>query len=259
MHTQTDFNSIVYRRNFLTEVIARIDLVSPIPSLLNTLPKSLAKTALKHFPIEEPKPAITQKLQVSAKSLSTQKTEFTEWNFYDRNREKRLTIRPSAFFSTCSRYIDYEVFRKDFIIFTNAFFDIFDEAQPSRLGLRYINELKLPGNDPLDWQKYINNDILGMFSFEVDEASPTRIFHNYEVAFSDFNLRFQFGIHNPDYPAPIKQRVFILDYDAYFKGLIEHQDIPEALDHYHTSIQKMFEQSISNELREYMNEPEKQE
>ena len=252
MPIPSDYDSICYRRTFLTEVIARIDLVSPLPSLAEELPKQVSKTALVHFPIDEPRLAFTQELLVSAKELTTRIQEFTEWNFHGRNREKRLTISPQAFFVSYKQYETYESLRSDFLAIAEGFFNCFDQAQPSRLGLRYINQLEVPGTDPLDWGDYVSTDLLGLFSYTVKGATPLRVFHNFEVAFPDFNLRFQFGAHNPDYPAPIRRRVFILDYDAYFKGLLEAQDIPDCLDMYHGAIQELFERSITEKLRGIM-------
>jgi len=112
-----------------------------------------------------------------------------------------LTIIPEAFFIVHKKYERYENLRNEFTTILESFLNHFEQAQPSRLGLRYINQLDLQGPSPLDWQNYISNDLLGLFSYDIEGGSPSRIFHNIEVVLDDFNLRFQFGIHNPDYPA----------------------------------------------------------
>jgi uncharacterized protein (TIGR04255 family) len=254
MSTETTLSSISYKRNFLAEVIARVDLVSPLSSLGNELPKDISKELLVNFPIDEPKPAFTHEFLVSEKELSTRKHEFTEWNFYGRNRKKLLKIMPHAFFVVYKEHDKYENLRSEFFTIVETFFNCFKQAQPSRIGLRYINKLDVSVPSPLDWQEYVSKELLGLFSYTIEDAKPSRIFHNFEAVFSDFNLRFQFGVHNPDYPAPIQRRSFILDYDAYFKGLFEPKDIPECLNKYHDAIQKLFERSITDKLREVMNE-----
>jgi uncharacterized protein (TIGR04255 family) len=253
MSTGPNLSSICYKRNFLTEVVARVDLVSPLPGLMNELPKNISKVALESFPIDEPKPAFTQELLFTEKELATRKQEFTEWNFHGRNREKTLTIVPQSFFVVYKSYEKYENLRNEFISIVESFFSCFEQAQPSRIGLRYVNQLDVQGPNPLDWHDYVSQELLGLFSYTIDGAVPSRVFHNFETVFSDFSLRFQFGVHNPDYPAPIRRRAFILDYDAYFQGLLEPKDIPERLDKYHSAIQKVFEQNITEKLREVMN------
>jgi uncharacterized protein (TIGR04255 family) len=218
------------------------------------LPKDISKVARANFPIEEPKPAFTQQLLISKKELTARRQEFTEWNFYGLNREKYLRIVPQAFFVLYKDYENYENLRSGFLAIVESFFNYFEQAQPSRLGLRYINEFDVPASSPLNWQEYISRELLGLFSYTIEEAVPSRVFHNFEAVFSAFNLRFQFGVHNPDYPAPIRRRAFILDYDAYFRGLLERKDIPECLDKYHIAIQKVFERSITGRLRKVMNE-----
>lgn len=92
-----------------------------------------------------------------------------------------------------------------------------------------------------------------MYTFEVPDTQPVRNFHNMEFKYDDFNLRFQFGMHNPDYPAAIRQKIFILDFDAYFQGAFENNQMPAMLDNFHNAIQTLFERSITDNLRERMN------
>jgi len=248
-----DHNAIEYRRNYLTEVIARLDLVSPMASLATEIPKEISKYALKEFPIDEPKRAFAQKVEFGPDRLATSRTEFTEWNFHGSKREKRLAFNPNAFFIVFKEYTTYEQLRDNFLGVSHQFFSRFDDAQPSRLGLRYINNISSNDGSPLDWSHLVNEDLLGLFSFNIPETQAVRIFHNLEFKYPEFNLRFQFGMHNPDYPAAIRQKIFILDFDAYLKGLVDINQIPDMLDKFHFAIQSLFERSISKRLREIMN------
>ncbi|MFC1548034.1 TIGR04255 family protein [Candidatus Neomarinimicrobiota bacterium] len=258
MVSTKELDSIRYVKNCLSEVIVRIDLVSPIAELDDSLPKDVSREALRRFPINEPKPIFTQEVLVSEKELQTRKHEFMEWNFFGKSREKRLALTRDAFFISYKHYDKYENLRDDFINVATSFFKDCPQAQPSRLGLRYINEfMDLPGSDVFDWREYIDESLLGLLAYKVEGSEPSRIFHNYETVFPEgFNLRFRFGIHNPDYPAPIRRRVFILDYDAHHKGLLEQADVPIALDNYHREIQRLFEKSITDRTRKVLNEKE---
>jgi uncharacterized protein (TIGR04255 family) len=254
---QESFDKICYRRNFLTAVIARVDLASPLESLGKELPKPISAEALRHFPISEPRPVRTQQISVSGDGLHAESSkEFTEWNFFGRDRGKRLTVATNALFIMYDRYERYENLRNEFGSMVKVFFENCSQAQANRLGLRYVNEVRPGSGTPLDWNDFIQPELLGMFPYSVDDAEPSRIFHNMEFAFADpsFNLRFQFGVFNPDYPAPIRQRVFTLDFDAYCQGLLEVTEIPGLLDKYHATIQSLFERSITQKTREAMNE-----
>ena len=102
-----EFDEICYRRNFLTEVIVRIDFVSPVKNIVDDLPKNLSKSILKHFPIDEPKSAFMHEFLVAPSELHTRKQEFTEWNFFGRNREKRFVITQNFFFIGYQKYENY--------------------------------------------------------------------------------------------------------------------------------------------------------
>ena len=57
---------------------------------------------------------------------------------------------------------------------------------------------------------------------------------------------------NPDYPAPIQKKSFILDYDAYHRGALNLEDIIPKLDKLNTIIKTIFERSIKDGLRNLM-------
>jgi len=59
-------------------------------------------------------------------------------------------------------------------------------------------------------------------------------------------------MHNPDFPAPIKKKIFILDYDAYYDGFVERTEVETRLTLFHDKIQDLFEWSIQPKLREIM-------
>ena len=97
-------------------------------------------------------------------------------------------------------------------------------------------------------------NLLCSFRFYKGAGIVSRVFHNVEYSFDDFNLRYQFGMHNPDYPAPIKKKSFILDLDAYYQGIQDKDEIQKNLDKYHDKIQEVFELSITDKLRTILNE-----
>lgn len=249
------YDSVLYKRNYLDQVIARIDFISPLSGIESSLPQKLSQAILANFPIGEPRHAIAQELQIAPnQDVTTKQTPFTEWHFHGRNRDKTFVILPGAVFVTHSKYKTFEVVRDEFVNLITVFFEVCKEAQPSRLGLRYINKIQFQDGDPFEWAEYINPKILGLFEFPKDKTTLSRIFHNLEFTFDDFNLRYQFGVHNPDFPARIRKKLFTLDLDAYNQGPIEPAEIAISLNKYHECIQDLFEMSITSALRGKMNE-----
>ncbi|MCL5267671.1 MAG: TIGR04255 family protein [Bacteroidetes bacterium] len=244
---------ICYKRDYLTQVIARIDFASPIQKFIQELPAKLSEKALTIFPILEPRKAIATELRVSPKAVEPKRTEFTEWNFHGRDREKRLVILNTGIFVEYKRYANYQTFKNDFTQIIEVLFAEVPEVVANRLGLRYINNFEIPNGDPFSWDDYFNAHLLSTLKFIDDKGSISRAFNNLELSFTDFNLRFQFGMPNPDYPASIRKRHFVLDFDAYHQGLQTFPEIPANLDRYHDGIQSLFESSITDKLREVLN------
>ncbi len=253
----TDENTleeICYKRDFLTNVIARVDFINPIEVLNKQVPKLLADLILRNFPIMEPKKAFAQELKISAQGGvdNVKRTELQEWHFHGRNREKVLSLTPTSLLIGYKKFNTYRLMRDEFFEIIELFFKHFKDALGSRLGLRYINEISLPDDAPFAWEGYINSKLLGLFNVCENNDSLSRIFHNLEYNYGDFNLKFQFGMHNPDYPANIVKKIFILDYDAYFQGVQDKNEILNNLDKFHSKIQKLFEYCIDDKLREVM-------
>ena len=101
-----DLKAICYERNFLKEVVARIDLAAPVEGLEATLPDKLNDVALANFPLREPRHAVARELQISAKAVEEKRSEFTEWVFHGRLREKTLSIAPEWSTSATSSTTD---------------------------------------------------------------------------------------------------------------------------------------------------------
>ncbi len=251
--TDRDYNSICYKRNFLKEVIARIDFINPIKSLEKEIPKKITESIKENFPIVEPRKAIAQELQISPRSFSHKSQEFIEWNFHGKDKDKTLTISQNSIFVSYKKYKAYEDLKNEYLKIVNTIAEIYENIQARRAGLRYINEIILDG-DPFSWNDYLNNKILCLLSFYENKSEIARIFHVIEFNYNIFNLRYQFGMHNPDFPAPIKQKRFILDMDAYNEGILDISEVSNLIDNFHFKIQELFEVTITDRLREILND-----
>lgn len=73
-----------------------------------------------------------------------------------------------------------------------------------------------------------------------------------DLNLGNMKIRFRYGMHNPDYPAPIRKKLFILDYDAFLEGLQNEADMISNIDKFNNEIESMFEKCIKDGLREIM-------
>lgn len=246
------YENICYKKPFLKEVIFRIDFPSPIEGLGSNLPRTISKLALKKFPISEPQKVQAQSFKISATNVESQKKETTQWVFHGKNRNKHLTIIENAIIFSYKKYKSYENFIEETKDIVDEFFKKYQKLSVSRVGLRYVNIIELNENDPLSWEEYINEGMSGVIDFYGNKNNITRSFHILEYNFDGQSVKYQFGIANPDYPAVVKRKHFVLDLDSYFNGAIEQNEIYECTERAHDKIQDLFEKSITDKTRSLM-------
>jgi uncharacterized protein (TIGR04255 family) len=246
------YDDVCYKKTFLKEVIFRIDFPSPIQGMEKSLPGKLSKAALKAFPIFEPQKTHSQEFQFSGPNIQTRTTEAMQWVFHGNEREKTLTINPKAIIMTVRKYLSFETMEKDVRATIETLFSEYPDLNASRVGLRFVNLLETGDSDPLSWCKYVNEKMLGIFDFPEDRNVLTRVFHILEFNYEGQALKYQFGIANPDYPAIIKRRQFVLDLDSYSHGGFDVSGVITVFHTAHERIQDLFEKSITDETRTLM-------
>jgi uncharacterized protein (TIGR04255 family) len=251
------FTAICYKRNYITDVIARVDLLNPLTSIDTALPPAWTAVIARYFPIAEPRETFEQKINVdiAADKAETTKTKFMDWQFHGRERTKTLSISPKAIYINYKSYNSSDEIRREFEEILSAICSTASPVMASRFGLRYINSIAIPLGHPLDWTPFLKGNLISVFDFPPTEDRPflSRVFHSMEIAHDDYNLSFRFGMHNPDYPAPIRQKIFTLDFDAYAASIYELRDIIPLFEKLRIPIQTYFEASITPQLRELMN------
>lgn len=244
-----------YKKPYLKQVIARIDFVSPIVALEKTLPTELAKVASLHFPISEPVDVIAKNFQLSLTGAVQQSEKpFKQWNFFGKEREKQLTLATSFFNLVYTRYTTYEDMKKHISVIVDALAKEFPEVRAARFGLRFVNVIEdIPLDSPITWDDYIAKELHGMNAFLSMSNPLTRLMHLAELKSGEMDVRFQFGMPNPDYPAVMKRPQFVLDLDAYIQTAHILSDSLNYVENAHSVIQDLFERSITEKLRMRMN------
>jgi len=246
------YEKVCYDNSFLKMVVLRIDFPSAVPSLTNDLPVKLANAALNRFPIQEPLKTLSHELMLSPEKIEHRQSEAIEWQFHGRDREKTLTIAPTVMLIKRNRYSTYEELKDEFDSVAGALFAQEPELEASRMGLRYVNRIEIEDGEPLRWSKYINDNLLGLFDHFTDPRVLTRVMHVVEMKNEQVNVKFQFGMPNPDFPSAIRRRHFVLDLDGYVQGPQGLDELNANIEEAHARIQNLFEESITKDLREAM-------
>ena len=239
-----------YKTNFLTNVIVRVDFPNPLPVHEN-LPSTLSETILNLFPISEPKKLKGQTFKFDGTKIQMEGIEkSTEWNYFGKNREKQLVLNSEFMFISQKKYETFTRLNSEFITIIEKLYENYPDLQINRFGLRYINEISLLNQtEPLNWNKYLNDNLLTLFDIAEDKSKIAKCFNNIIFNFEDFIVNFNYGMHNPDFPTPIRKKIFILDYDAYVTTLQDLSDIQENIIQFHDKIEYFFENHIKEGLR----------
>lgn len=247
-----------YKKNFLTEVILRIDFENPIKDFNDNLNESFESEILKYFTLKDVKEAFSELIKIDPRSekVDRQKSKFKEWNFYGNEKMKRFCITKDFLFIIFKKYLNYEDFITPFISVLNVLKIQYDNFSAKRIGMRYINNIKLDEPNPFAWKDYINKNLLTIFNVPENKNKISRAFHILELNYNTdaIKLKYQYGMHNPDYPATIKKKLYVLDIDAYKVGILTIDEIEHIIPLLHDKIESLFEKSITPKLRDKMNE-----
>lgn len=245
------YEKICYKKPFIKEAIMRFDFASPIPNHEIGLPPKLSDAALKLFPIFEPQKAQSHHVQIGGPEPKATITETTNFVFHGLAKEKTLTISANALVIQVRQYKSFEQSMIEALRPLSVLCELFPEIKANRIGIRYVNILTFAGKDPLDWAKYVHPHLLGITDF-YKKDNLSRAFQILEYNFDEDTLKFQVGIANPDYPAKIKQRQFILDIDATSVGAFDYPEMIAKVKLGHGRIQELFESSITDATRTAM-------
>lgn len=123
----------------------------------------------------------------------------------------------------------------------------------NRVGLRYINQIKIESGDPIDWNGLIHPSLFSVQrEFISRENGLLRSMHYLELKEEGYNLKFQFGLFNSEYPNPISRKEFVLDYDCSTNEEIDISRIFVKANEFNKKIHEWFEKSIQDGLRDIM-------
>lgn len=255
-----------YKRNYLKNVIFRIDFEQPMPSSAKSI--DVFYNLIKEiFPKRESIKRVIVQASITNKKDSNRVTQSQKkvisYKFTDEASKKILMLEPldpssninepsSNINLSLSIYKNSLELRKIISIIIDAMIKVYGDLQVKRTGLRYINDIILPEGDPFDWDTLINSSLSSYLNFPVEKRAVARGMGVIELIEEDYNVLFQFGMYNPEYPNPIARREFILDYDCYTTENINLSRINKIVESLQKGEEALFERSISNGLRDIM-------
>jgi len=253
------YEDVCYQAPFLRQVVLRLDFLEALAPLAASPPESVRGRLRSDFPLLAVKEATQKQVQLTLgtdgqplQRVEREGTTIYEWVFQNERRSSSVTFTASHVAIVYSQYRSFEELVRHLIALLDALDTLSSDFSSKRIGLRYINNIEIHGPDPLDWSDYIHPDLLRAVSFCEQKESVSRAFGIIEQHLGTAYVRFQYGIANPDHPAPVRRRAFVLDFDAYSDVSIQRGKVEGTVKRLHSVIQHLFERSILDQLRSMM-------
>lgn len=249
-----------YAKNYITQVVLRADFVQDTVPMAQ--PDETLLSLLDAYPVRNrlnrSKSEVRIRKTPQGPVKDTHTTNFIENNFWTADKHSRVAVCSEYLFLEERRYESYAELRDLFLDALDAVAAPYPNLKIRRLGMRYINEIKLPEEDAGPglgadfWQQYVNPLLVGGLRFAGNDGTLARHMCSTELNYGADRATLRYGIFNAEYPKPNQRREFILDVDTYCMTPMTAQAAPARLDAFHTAACSVFETAITDALRARM-------
>lgn len=245
-----------YKKNYLTRVILRAN-IEPIPALQTQERLEFSDRVKEHFPVVAGIPVGNLVVNVAPTGSGVQQ-EITGMQWEHRKVQGGTSI---LFLTPDHLSLEYgqkdfdhfPPFRKEFEAAFNVFVQLYPDARVTRLGLRYVNQVRLEQGNPLDWEGLVEPSLIAAVKAGLPHnASLARSMHQIVAKKDNLNVQLHYGIFNPEFPAPLARRDFVIDIDCYRDELIPSNEVLSTVIALNEMCEARFEACISDGLRALM-------
>jgi uncharacterized protein (TIGR04255 family) len=243
-----------YRRNFLSKVVCRLDF-GEVPALKGQAKPEFSTRIEQTFPIATGKPTAVVSLMVGPKGSGIQQElSGMIWEHKKKSDGTQVLNLAPTFLSLeygTNDYDHFPPFRAELQLAFTELQALYQVAQVTRIGLRYINEIALQQGQALDWHGLLNPNLITSVKAGLPEnLDLLRSLHQIHAQRDGMSLMFHYGAFNPDYPNPLVRRHFVLDIDASRSEPTLVGEVMQHIDRLNQYCETQFEASIENGLRE---------
>lgn len=237
-----------YNSSYLNEILFKIEF-SPILQLYGeeNSAKEFQEKIYKKFPNVKILQQSTLKISPFNGQYTDKKDHLT-WVFSNQDKQVELNATSLTLQYNGNAYSGYVEFKKDITLLLESLQE-YPIISVNFLGLRYINQINFDRNE--NFKEYIN-DNLHSNTNEFENETVLQSLSKTDIKIDNYLLSFQYGQFNPEYPNKNPNKDFILDLDCYLNETEDFSKIIENLDEMHDIIEKYFEKSIKDKLRQKM-------
>ena len=250
-----------YARDFITQVVMRADLVTGTAPLAAQVPEGVL-AVLDGWPERAVQSRSRTEVRVQKTPQGpvrdTRTISFPEHSFSTEGRTLHAAVSSDYVLVSQQRYGGYGPLRDLFLELMDAMTREYPGLRLRRLGMRYVNEIKLPEADAGTglgadfWEHYVNPWLVGGLRFAANDGALTRHMCTTELNYGTDRATIRYGIFNGEYPKPNRRREFVLDVDTYCQQQMGPLGLERKLDDYHAAACQVFEAAVTDGLRARM-------
>ena len=251
-----------YKRNYITNFIIRFDYNEIDEKTLEKVQEEFEKKY--KFVINETKMMEQGKIKVDfATKESSIETESVKKEFclFNIDRTERVKFSVNTFVFETIKYVSYDNI-KDRI---ESFINIISKNNKNdelfnRIGMRYINNIEMPYKNKeeiLNWKDYISTKIWDTTNYSKENRKILQkiLVQEFKSKEAENNIMFrlQSGVPNPNKPAELVKKNFLIDIDGFTMNVERMNDALDKLQSIHDEESEIFDDCIDSKLKRIMN------
>ena len=250
---------IRYKKNYLTGVIFRINFsnILQLSGKNKEAAEKFQKEIFDKFPNVHFQFNNNINVQVDiqeGKSESKLEDGDLTWIFTDEQNIKQVELNSKSLILAYRKgaYEGFEEFLDDVSLILAAL-RWYMPFNLTFLGLRYINQIHEDVIDDSNIHEYVNESLLNNVIFELeDNEGFSQLFSRLDLLKDDYQLTFQYGFFNPNFPNVNDKNEFILDYDCVNNNINSLDEINSNLTNMHKLIEEKFKVSTTKQFKEFI-------
>ena len=218
----------MYKKNFLTNVIFRIDYPQ-ITEYSQELLKKFQEAIKSEFPILQESPGKIIEFSVGEdQKVEFKDKELLKWTFFSKNKKRIASVEHNNMTLEFLEYDCFESLEKTLKTLLESLKNVFGEIISTRVGLRYVNQISLEEEDTFNFKDYIDDSLTKNLEF-IEDKNLSRTISVLEILEGEYSLRFQYGIPNSLYPGKILRKEFVLDIDGYTNDALNQKEVMDKI------------------------------
>lgn len=193
--------------------------------------------------------------------VTQQQSKANNWQFKDTKQNWTITVTVNSISLETKNYTSVSEFTNRMAEVVCAAEDIFGLTVQSRVGLRYVNEIRHPSvTKPADWRYLMNSTLLGLLSDDEISASVESVLQELRLSIPNGSLKVRHGAAQGTAVAPEPgeepptSEFYLFDLDASNneERELDVDEFVELVKGYNRTIYSLFRWGMKDELFDYL-------